>query len=222
MKVSLIRKIILSAAFSVFGTALDQTTTACAGATEPILLTINDSNPSAVTITATGSDAALDATGTTANDGVDLLQFFSTDEFGNLFGQDLTGTLTADGVSVPFNDVNVDDYSTGGGTPYVDLELYVDNGSPGETDTETFSTSSSAFTGTWTIDFSSLGIDSSALPTAGSEGNILSGYYGDPGAVIGSWEVASAVPEPSTVSSLILGGVALCVFMYRRRAKLQG
>ena len=221
MKTSLVRAIVLLAAVSFFGTILDQASTAYAN-TSPVLLTINDSNPSAVTITATDLNPIVDATGNTANDGVDLLQFFSADEFGNLFGQDLTGTLTASGVSVPFNDVNVDDYSAGGGTPYVDLELYVDTGSPGATDTETFSTGSSAFTGTWTIDFSSLGIDGSALPAAGSGGNILSGNFGNPGAVIGSWEVASAVPEPSTVGSLILGGVALGALMYRRRAKLQG
>ncbi len=222
MKASLIRTIILSGvAVSVVATVLDQAATACHGSSPPVLLTINDSNPSAVTITATGADAALDFSGSTANAGVDLLQFFGIDESGMTFGQDLTGALTASGVSVSYNDVDRDDYSTGGGAVYTDLELYVDVNSPGQGDTETFSTTAPAFTGSWTIDLSSLGVDSSALPSAGSEGSILSGNYGAPGQVIGAWEVTSDVPEPSATSLLALGGLILGAFIYRRRTKLQ-
>ena len=222
MEAGLIRTIILSGVtVFVVATVLDQAATVCVGSTSPILLTINDSNPSAVTVTATGLDAALDFSGNTANEGVDLLQFFGLDESGISLGQNLAGTLAGGNISVSYNDVNRDDYSTGGGAVYTDLELYVDINSPGQGDTETFSTNSSAFTGSWTIDLSSLGVDSSALPSAGSVGNILSGDNGTPGQEIGSWEVTTDVPEPSATSLLALGGLALGTFSYHRRTKSQ-
>jgi hypothetical protein len=97
-----------------------------ASAAIPILLTINDSDPAAVTITATGANAGINFDSSTVNDGVDLLSFFSVNEFNMTFGQDLTGTLQGGSSEISYNDAYSDDYSSGGGSSYYDLELYVD------------------------------------------------------------------------------------------------
>lgn len=183
-----------------------------------VLLTINDSNPSAVVITATGANAGANCSTNIANEGVDLLQFFQLNEFNMTFGQNLPGTLTGGNIGVNFNDVYSDDQSTGGGTSYLDMELYVDLNSAGQGNTETFSTTQPAFSGTWTIDLASLGITSAALPTAGSEGSIISGYFAKPGAVIGQWQVAP-VPEPGATSLAMAGFAVTGIWMFRQRRK---
>lgn len=187
-------------------------------ATLPFLLTINDSDPAAVTITATGLDPIQnDSSGRTANDGVDLLSFFSQDEIGMSAGQFLPGsTLEGGNLTLSYNDVWSDDYSTGNANFY-DLSLYVDISSPGSGDSQTFSTSQSAFTGSWTLNLSTLGINSSALPTPGSSGQILSGSSQNPGVVIGAWQV-DPVPEP-TGGSLLLLTSAVGLFYWRCRAR---
>lgn len=178
-----------------------------------ILLTINDTDPSAVTITATGLNSDANASGQTLNDGVDLLGFFSQDEFG-LFGESLpNSTLTGGDSTIPYNDLAADSYSVE--DSYRDLELYVDVTVTASTNAQTFSTSESAFTGSWTINLSDLGVDASALPTPGSQGNIISGYSFHPGEVIGQWQVA-AVPEPG-IGGLALLASAIGVVCRRRR-----
>lgn len=191
----------------------------------PVLLTINDSDPSAVTITATTSNSYADYSGNTANDGIDLLGFFAVAQSSSEppFGQFLPGsTLEGGGIGDPYNDVMGDDYSTlDTDQSIVDLEVYLDVSSPGETDTENFSTSQPAFTGSWTIDFSNLGITSGDLPAAGMEGTIISGYSFNAGAPIGQWEVVSTVPEPGANNLIVLGaGLAgLAIYRTRNRAK---
>jgi hypothetical protein len=209
MKIKLIQKLALCGAFFAFGTGLDK-------AFASVLLSIDDSNPSAVTITATGLNSAVNDSGSIVNSGVDLLSFYTADEQNMTFGQFLTGALEGGNSGVPYNDVYSDFYSTDGGAFY-DLELYVDISSTGANNTETFSTTQPAFAGSWTIDFSSLGVDPSVLPTAGSQGNILSGYSGSPGPVIGTWQVASPVPEPAVDSLLALGLLATGMAIYRRQ-----
>lgn len=183
-----------------------------------VLLTINDSNPAAVVLTATGAHAGVNDNSNTANEGVDLLQFFTLDQVNMTFGQDLTGTLTGGNIGVNYDDVFSDNQSSAGGA-FLDMELYVDLNSPGQGNTETFSTTQPAFSGTWTIDLASLGVTSQALPAAGTEGNIISGYSGNPGAVIGQWQV-EAVPEPGTISLAVAGFAvaAMASFCQRRKA----
>ncbi len=177
----------------------------CSAISSPILLTIDDSNSSAVTITATGFAPGVNDSGRPASSGVDLLGFFSASEPG-LFGQFLLGsTLSGGGSGVSYNDVRGDNFSTSGGNS-VDFRLSLDISSPGAGNTQTFSTAQPAFTGTWTIDLSSLGVGSSALPTAGTTGDILSGFGGDQGSIIGQWEV-NPVPEPAIGSLLVLGSI---------------
>jgi hypothetical protein len=205
-------KTILLTALFALGMGLEKSS-----AVQSFLLSINDSDPSAVTITATGLSPLVNDTGRTANDGVDLLGFFSQDEIDMPAGQFLpNSTLEGGNLTLSYNDVWSDDYSTGGGS-FLDLSLYVDIDTSGSSDPESFSTTQPAFSGSWTINLSDLGINSSALPTPGSAGRILSGVSSNPGSVIGEWQVA-AVPEPTTGSLLVLGSVIGLVFRRRRTA----
>src|ERR1700761_7341719 len=80
--------------------------------TAQVLLTINASNPSAVVITATGNAPSASYNLNIANDGIDLLNFFSQDQSASNFGQFLTGSLTGGNIGVNYNDVNFDNESS--------------------------------------------------------------------------------------------------------------
>ena len=182
-----------------------------------ILLNIQISGDVA-TITATGTLSQANAE-TSVNNGIDLLGFFtsSTGTFqtspvslsSNLTAANLAGTP-----SDYYDTAVVDDYST----TDVDLTLY----SSASGDTQVFSTTSTALTGTLTVDLSGL---SSFVPTSGS-GEIVAGYSGaHPGDTIaantpiGEWQVVSptvAAPEPSTWALLLLG--ITVILAYRVRA----
>jgi len=166
----------------------------------PILLTIDDSNPSAVTITATGFAPSVNS-GKFADSGVDLLGFFNTSQTG-LFDSFLNSTLFGGGSPSPYTDVRSDNFSTSGGNA-LDLNLFIVTG---HADLQGFSTEGPAFTGSWTIDLGDLGVSGSALPAPGTTGDILTGFSGDQGTVIGQWEVTS-VPEPGIGSLLVLGSI---------------
>ncbi len=173
----------------------------------PVLLTIDDSNPSAVVITATSSNALGNFSGNTAAEGVDLLSFFTVDESGMSGGQFAGGTLQGGGDGVAYDSVKSDNDPASGGLN-VDLNLYLSLASSGSGNTETFSSSQTAFTGTWTIDLASLGVDVSDLPTAGTAGSLISGDSANPGQILGGWQVA-AVPEPGTLGLVTLGAAFL-------------
>src|SRR3569833_286798 len=178
------------------------------------LLTINDSNPSAVTVTATGLNASVSDSSIEGRIGVELLGFFSQDQY-NLYNEfPANPALFGSGMTLSYNCIAADNYSTEAGA-YLDLGFFVNDASPAANDFQTFSTSQPAFSGSWTIDFTSFGVDSSALPTAGSHGQIKPGYSGQPGTVIGSWEVVNTVPEPSAGSFLLLGSAAGMIFWCR-------
>jgi hypothetical protein len=180
----------------------------------PILLTIDDSNPSAVTITTTGFTPAVNDSTRPASSGVDLLGFFSANQSA-LFGQTLSGsTLSGGNSGVSYNDVRGDNFSTSGGNS-LDLSLSVDSSSPGTGNTQIFSVAQPAFAGSWTIDLSDLGVNSSALPLLGTHGDILSGFNGDQGTIIGQWQVGP-VPEPGMGSLFILSSVVAFVIKRRR------
>ncbi|HEY4284631.1 MAG TPA: hypothetical protein VGM62_16335 [Chthoniobacterales bacterium] len=206
-------KIILLSIASVMGMGLEKSS-----AIPPrYLLTIDTSNPSAVTVTSTGLSAVVNDSSISGRIGAELLGFFSQDEYSLFNVAPPNSTLTASGLTLSYNNIGSDNYSTGGGeNSYLDLGFYVNDASPAANDPQTFSTSQPAFSGSWTIDFASLGIDASALPTAGAQGEILSGFSGQPGTIIGSWQVA-AVPEPGTGSLVLLASVIGVV--YRRTKK---
>ena len=180
----------------------------------PILLTIDDSNPSAVIFTATGLAPAVNDSTRPADSGVDLFTFFLANE-PSLFSQILLGpTLTGGNSGVSYNSVLGDNFSTGGDN-FQDLRLYVDSSSPGSGNMQAFSVTQPGFTGSWTIDLSSLGVSPSALPSPGTRGDIFSGFSGDQGTLLGQWQVAS-VPEPG-VGSLFVLGTVLAFALNRRR-----
>ena len=181
------------AALLIFGLGM-----AVTPAQADVLLEVDVSNPAAVTFKATGAFSAVNDSSTTVNDGVDLLVFFADTA---LPGAPMSGNLK------PLNDGGVaydlwwpDSYSSGGEEPLRDLCLYKGI----QTFTQHFSTGVPALTGAASADLSAF---STILPSPGTSGDIIAGYY-DGGAhqVIGQWEV---VPEPATLSLLALGGLAL-------------
>ena len=206
-------KTTLSSAAFIFGIGI---VTCSAVPPVPVLLTIDDSNPSAVIFTTSGANSGVDDSSKTGGDGIDLTAFFSQSE-ATFFGQSLAGsTLTGGGVGFPYNDIRGDNYSTSGGS-FLDLQMFIDSASSGHNVSEMFSTSQSAFTGSWTVNFSTLGLNSSALPIGGSSGLIISGNSANPGSVIGQWQVASPVPEPGAASLFVIGS-AVGLFFWQRRA----
>ncbi|HXT11380.1 MAG TPA: PEP-CTERM sorting domain-containing protein [Candidatus Angelobacter sp.] len=195
-------KIALFGMALVLGIGLEKS----AATSPPVLLTISDSNPAAVTITATGADPMVNDSSQVGLGGVDLLGFF-TQSSPSVGGPVGTSTLRGGSLADPYDTLQVD--NSGSGT--VNLNLYVNNANP-----ETFSTTQPAFTGSWTMDLTTFGVGSSALPTPGTSGQIIVGFTGNPGPVIGEWQVA-AVPEPATGSLLLLACGIVLVF-WRHRA----
>ena len=182
----------------------------------PILLTIDDSNPSAVVFSTTGLAPGVNDSTRIESSGVDLFSFFSANQ-STLFGQSLSGsTLSGGNSGVSYNDIRGDNFSTSGGNSF-DLRLYVDGSSPGAGNTQAFSVTQPAFIGTWTLDLTSLGVSPSALPSPGTRGDIFSGFSGDQGTLLGQWEIAS-VPEPGAGSLFVLGSVLAFALNRRRRA----
>ncbi|HXS68654.1 MAG TPA: PEP-CTERM sorting domain-containing protein [Candidatus Polarisedimenticolia bacterium] len=181
--------------------------------TPTFLLTINVSNPSAVTIAATGANSIADDTGRTAGDGVDLLDFFSQNE--PISGPVSGSSLQGGGSTLSYNQAVGDNDSTlSGSRERLDLNIFYQGGF----DPETFSTTAPAFTGSLTLDLSSMGVNVSALPAAGSQGDIIAGWSGNRGSVIGQWQVAP-VPEPGTGTLVLLGSVAGFIVRRNRARK---
>jgi hypothetical protein len=175
---------------------------------------INESNPSAVIITGTGS-RALGTDGTTAaNFGVDFANFFTAAvSIGDQSASGSPSLQSATGGNI-YNYYDSDTYHATGGE-LLDLNLYSSG-----TSAQTFTSGSAAFnTGTEVIDLSAYLAD---LPTTlYASGNIYSGDSSDPGngTVIGSWQVTAVpapVPEPATVALTGLGGLGLLLFRRRK------
>ncbi len=195
MKLNLLTKLAL---VTLAGAAL--TTSAYA---QGVLLTVDLSNPTNVIITATGNNAAVNDNSTPAWEGVSLLSFLTsavakTDTY--------AGSLTGGGVAY-----NAYFCQTGGNSPGNDLCLY----NYGVGDPQTFSTGAPAFTGTATLNLSSI---AGSLPSAGASGNIYTSYSGNHRVLLGQWQVmdAAPTPEPGTLALAGLGGVGAW-FCARRR-----
>jgi hypothetical protein len=156
---------------------------------------VDDSIPSAVTFTATRAFASANDSTISSSDGVDLLTFFASDVGSGPFGLG-TGDLAPSVSGLMYNTWSGDKHSS---SSYLDLNLYQTRGSA----TQVFTTSAPAFAGSFTADFSSV---SFALPSPGSTGNIMTGWAGHPGVVIGTYMV---VPEPSHVGATMAAGLAL-------------
>ena len=183
-----------------------------------VLLIVNDSNPSAVTITATGNVPTATCTDIMVNYGADLLSFFTSDAFtgGTGIGESSwhwSGTgfsLTANGAGVPYATAEADNLSTDASEDYqgayVDLNLYVAGFDTGSANLQDFNTAQTAFTGSLTINFTSFGI-ASLLPPPGSSGYVVDGdvnsLFEVGASIIGTWEVP--LPTINILSSSVTG-----------------
>ncbi len=159
-----------------------------------ILLTVDISNPSAVIFTATTNYAAMNSY-RSIRDGFDLLKLFTS--VASVGGSDTNGTLIGGNSGNPYSTYYGDNASGS----------IIDLGFVGTGFTyQTFTTTSTAFTGAWTIDLSGA---TPQLPLPGAIGNIQTGFGASPGQVIGQWQVigTAPVPEPGTLALAALGGI---------------
>jgi hypothetical protein len=171
---------------------------------QSILIDINQADPSAVQFIATVTGPLVNDSSALNYAGVDLISYF-TAPVGSAFG--VTGTLTPAGTTAAYNAWFPDNLLNG--DSLVDMNLFV-AGSP---QLQNFVTSSPAFTGTATINLSSLLAE---LPATGTSGYIYSGYSRSTGQIIGEWVV---VPEPSVEAQLALGAVVFAGLALVRRAR---
>jgi hypothetical protein len=168
--------LVLTVAFSMSARA------AAVGGLDPVLLTIDLTDPYNAVITATGLDPMKDSKAAEGL-GVDLLQFFSAPQ-SFTYSEGNSSTLVGASNDAPY-DSYVTDHHSGALT---DLNLYVSGGSQTN---QVFSKTSPAFSGSFTVNLSAF---IGELPTLNEEGYILVGNDQSFGKIIGLWEV---VPEPS-------------------------
>ena len=180
-----------------------------------ILLTVDDSNPSAVTFTATGNDPEASDASHLYSQGITLAGFNAV---GGLAGLIPTAPVVSAGLVTGVDGTPAYNGAQSGsitGT-FLDLELYSGSGA-----TENFATGTAAFSGVSTFNFSGFSAD---LPTVGTTGLIYAGsgaIFSASPVVIGSYIVTTApTPEPSTYA-MLLGGLAILGFCLRGRTALR-
>ena len=114
-------------------------------------------------------------------------------------------SLAGNGVGYPYATAEPDDFSDNqGAAGFIDLNIYIAGFDSGHTNLQTFLTSKPAFTGSLTIDFSSLGL-TSLLPAPGAGGYVVTSdsLYPQFAAIIGKWEVP--LPTITILSPAISG-----------------
>ena len=114
-------------------------------------LTINVSNPAAVTITATGATPENNASAT-FGEGVDLLNFFTSTSYGHFAADNPTSLTTGDSSSGPTLDGWYGDNLSTNGLANVDLNLYSSTSGAAET----FTRGEAAFSGSITLNLAGL------------------------------------------------------------------
>jgi MYXO-CTERM domain-containing protein len=171
-------------------------------AADPVLITVDVSNPAEVTFTATGQSPGITVT-QNAFVGMSLLDFWRSNVdygSGSPGGEGLEASGTAGAYTACVR------YGT-------TLNFYITSGQGVD---QKFAIGDPAFTGSATVNLSSI---STLLPVAGSSGSLIAGDPMMPEAgvqSIGRWQV-SAVPEPHEYA--LLAGLGLVGFaVWRRRA----
>lgn len=177
---------------------LGMLSTACA----QVLLTVDISDPSAVTFTATGLAPSANDNTVSGTIGFTLLGFLTSAD--DLLSTSGLGDLEAPGMTSAYDAFAALDYAGGVFDPGVDINLWGGSG------VQNFSTGAPAFTGTFTIDLTAI---ASLLPSAGHSGTIQVGDGSETGAVIGQYQV---VPEPSAVLLTTLACGTVLIFRRRR------
>lgn len=174
-----------------------------------VVLTVDISNLSAVTFTATPAFSQSANNTIAAQDGITLLNFFALPAPSPVsFAAGTTSTLEANGMTSAYNAVARSTLSSPGA--YLSLNLY----RSGSSQTENFATDTAAFTGALTLN---LGANSSALLGLGSVGDIVGGDSSTANPLIGQFAV---IPEPATTGLLIgLGGLLAVAGLRRRRSR---
>ncbi|MEM9081066.1 MAG: PEP-CTERM sorting domain-containing protein [Verrucomicrobiota bacterium] len=166
-------------------------------ASAAVLLTIDPSNPSAVTFAATSNAAEVDEVFSTSTlGGITLVNILAAPNPAAFDPRSSSGasSLLSDGMSI---DRLESITSNDGNTNATSLTLWDNTSNNGEG--MDFSTSSPAFSGSAAFDLSE------ATFTIGSTGNIISGdTVSGSGSIIGQWRV---VPEPSSSLLLALAGL---------------
>ncbi|MFK7911846.1 MAG: PEP-CTERM sorting domain-containing protein [Akkermansiaceae bacterium] len=193
-----------------------------ANATVVIDVIIDTTSGIVVMRTSTGN-SDVDATTRIGTAGITIENFFTSNVTYN--NTVIIGTLTSATLSpIPpgsktYSRLGTFDYNANDGAFKAgnDLSVYKNSG---DNPNQVFTTSTQAFVGESSVDFSAT---PSALPTIGTTGNVISGFWNDGrndvnsgqhSRIIGQWSVVQVIPEPSTTALLGLGGLAL---MLRRR-----
>lgn len=185
----------------VFIAALGLFSSAARAQPQPVLLTVNISNPAQIKFTSTGAFPQINNNGSTPFSGILLVDLFTADFDMSSTVAPLTGNLATTG-AVPF-EVGF----ANGLAPRRNFNLFARPNTPGANDPSVYSTATPAFVGSSVADLS--GFPPASLQAPGFIGNVLAGDFAPASPVIGTYLVI--LPEPTCAAAL---GITLIV---RRR-----
>lgn len=209
--------------YPLIALALLTSITGAVQATVVIEVVVNTDTGIVVMRTSTGN-SDVDATTRIGTAGITIENFF-TSSVDYAAAIPITGTLTANTLDpIPpggkvYTELGTFNYDANDGAFAAGNDLSVYKGA-GDNPNQVFTTSTQAFTGESTVNFSS---NIAALPAMGATGNVISGYFNDGrndvnqgqhSSVIGQWQVVEVVPEPSSTALIAMAGLG---FMLRRR-----
>jgi hypothetical protein len=173
-----------------------------------VVLQIDVTNPSAVSITAVANNSLITASiRTNFFGGITIRDFFPVNQsITSAAPVSFAGSLRSRGAGSAFNETVTFNFSsqTGDVVSGRDLSLY--NVNAPDSDIQSLTTNAAPFTGTTTLNLSGF-----TLPASGSSGNVNLGFLSSHGGVIGTYSV---IPEPSTAIIGLLGAVG---FLRRKR-----
>lgn len=173
-------------------------------------LGIDLTDPANVIFTATSLPPSQDSFGKTTFDGITLAVFFSP-ALPSSVGGFATGDLRPSTSTLAYNTWASDEVTPGLVT---DLNIY--RSGPGSSHPETFDTFFQALAGSAFIDLSA---EAGSFKALGTSGPILSGWSGNIGPQIGTWQI-TAVPELPVAAHLAIYGAGFAgLAIYRRSRK---